>query len=162
VTPDPAFKKSKLFEKIAGFAGYGGRHALETDWQLRKYLAAELEKVRDRLVQIMANRSQPDPLQEQFGYSLKTVAYLKAELAPAKGREVFTEDRPPENEDRLLNADLLLLEKVEALHTPLDTIETAASSPRSAEALNLFDEGLAEVDDLFRLRRRLFRGKTRP
>jgi hypothetical protein len=147
VKPDPIFKKSKLTEKVAGFVGYAPQHIAQTDWQMRKYLAGELEKVRDRLVHIMVNRSEPDPLQEKFGYSLKTLAYLKEELA---------EELSAESEDRLLDADLILLEKVEALHTPLDMTEAADSTDRTAEALDLFDEGLAEVDDLFQKRCRLY------
>jgi len=156
VKPDPIFKKSKLREKVAGFVGYAPQHIAQTDWQMRKYLAGELEKVRDRLVHIMVNRSAPDPLQEKFGYSLKTLAYLKAELFPDKRGKELAEELSAESEDRLLDADLILLEKVEALHTPLDMTEAADSTDRTAEALDLFDEGLAEVDDFFQKRCRLY------
>jgi ribosome assembly protein YihI (activator of Der GTPase) len=49
-----------------------------------------------------------------------------------------------------------LLERVEALHSLLDLLEAADSLDRTEEALNFLDEGLAEVDDLFQLRRRFF------
>lgn len=161
VKPKLAVKKTKLLKKIPRYAGYDSHYCSETDWQLRKYLAGELEKVRDRLADIMINRPEPDPLREKFGYSLKTLAYLKVELTPAKIEEEPTNSLAPEDEEHLLDADLILLEKVEGLHTPLDLIEIADSLGRIEEALNLFDEGLAEVDDLFQLRRRLCQKGTR-
>ncbi len=159
--PELAVKKTRLLKKISGFAGYDSHYCSETDWQLRKYLVGELEKVRDRLADIMINRPDPDPLREKFSYSLKTLAYLKAELTPAKNEEGLANGLSPEDEEHLLDADLILLEKVEGLHTPLDLIEVGDSLDRIEEALNFFDEGLAEVDDLFQLRRRLCREGTR-
>lgn len=161
VKPELAVKKRKLLKKIPGFAGYDSHYCSETDWQLRKYLVGELEKVRDRLADIMINRLDPDPLREKFHYSLKTLAYLKAELTPAKGEEGLANGLSPEDEEHLLDADFILLEKVEGLHTPLDLIEAGGSLGRIEEALNFFDEGLAEVDDLFQLRRRLCQEGTR-
>lgn len=156
-----AVKMKRLLKEISGFAGDDSHYCAETDWQLRKYLAGELEKVRDRLAEIMINRPDPDPLREKFGYSLKTLAYLKAELSPENIEKGLAKGLSLANEEQLLDADLLLLEKVEGLHTPLDSIEVADSLGRIEKALNLFDEGLAEVDDLFQLRRRLFQEETR-
>lgn len=156
-----AVKKTRLLKKIPGFAGYDSLYCSETDWLLRKYLAGELEKVRDRLADIMINRPDPDPLRENFSYSLKTLAYLKVELTPAQSEEGLAKGLSQADEEHLLDADLILLEKVEGLHTPLDLIEVADSLGRIEEALNLFGEGLAEVDDLFQLRRRLCQEGTR-
>lgn len=153
----PAVRKTRLLKKIPGFAGYGSRHGPETDWQLRRYLAGELGEVRDRLADIMINRPDSDPLREKFGFSLKTLAYLKVELTPGKIEAGPANGLSPEDEEHLLEADLLLLEKVESLNSLLDLLEAADSQDRTEEALNLFDEGLAEADDLFQLRRRLLR-----
>lgn len=160
--PELAVKKTRLLKKIPGFAGYGSHHGQETDWQLRKYLTGELGKVGDRLADIMVNRPDSDPLREKFSFSLKTLYYVKVELTPAGIEEGLTTGLSPEDEEHLLEADLLLLEKVESLNSLLDLLEAADSPDRTEEALNLFDEGLAEVDDLFQLRRRLFRERTRP
>jgi hypothetical protein len=160
VKPELSEKKMRLLKKIHGFAGYGSRHGQETDWQLRKYLAGELGMVGDRLADIMVNRPDSDPLREKFSFSLKTLAYLKVELTPAEIEKVPAAGFPPEDEERLLDADLLLLEKVECLNSLLDLLEAADSPDRTEEALNLFDEGLAEVDDMFQLRRQLFRERT--
>jgi hypothetical protein len=160
VMPELTVKKTRLLKKIPGFAGYGSRHGQETDWQLRKYLAGELRKVGDRLADIMINRPEPDPLREKFSFSLKTLAYLKVELTPVEVEEGPAKGLSREAEEHLLDADLLLLEKVEALHSLLDLLEAADSPDRTEEALNLFDEGLAEVDDMFQLRRQLFRERT--
>ncbi|ABA87892.1 hypothetical protein Pcar_0633 [Syntrophotalea carbinolica DSM 2380] len=159
--PDFALKKTKLEQKIAGFAGYDSHRCAQADWQLRKHLADALEKVSDRLADIMVNRPEHDPLAENFGYSLKTLAYVKTELSPTDIEEKKTKGLSRQDEERILDADLILLDKVAGLHTPLDSLEGTDSPERAKEALNLFDEGLAEVDDLFQLRCRLYRDKTR-
>ena len=66
----------------------------------------------------------------------------------------------PAEEERLLDFDLVLLDKVAALHSPLDLMEAAVSPEATAETLEVFDEGLAEVDDLFQARRRMLKGTT--
>jgi hypothetical protein len=161
VKTELAVKKKRLLKKIPGFAGYDSHHCLEMDWLLRKYLDGELERVRDRLTNIMINREYPDPLKEKFSFSLKTLAYLKAELKPEEIREGLAPGFSPEDEEQILDADFFLLEKVEGLNTPLDLIEVAGQPNRIEGALDLFDEGLAEVDDLFQLRRRMFEEKIR-
>ncbi len=158
--PELTIKKARLLKKIPGFAGYGSHHGQETDWQLRQYLIGELREVGDRLADIMVNRPDSDPLREKFSFSLKTLAYLKVELTPGVTEEGLTTGLSSEDEEHLLEADFLLLEKVESLNSLLDLLEAADSPDRTEEALNLFDEGLAEVDDLFQLRRRLFREGT--
>jgi len=160
VKPALAAKKTKLLKRVAGFKGYHSRHCRETDWLLRKHLANEVEKIRDRLADIMVNRQEPDPLREKFSYSLKTLAYLKAELSPAELEEGLATGLSPAVEELVMDADLILLEKVEGLHTPLDEMEGSGPSDRIEAALSLFDEGLAEVDDQFQLRRRLCRNRT--
>lgn len=159
--PDLTLKKTKLEKKITGFAGYDSQRCSEADWQLRKHVADELEKVRDRLADIMINRPEHDPLGENFSYSLKTLAYVKAEVSPADIEEIEAKGLSQQDEERLLDADLILLEKVAGLHTPLDLLERTDSQEHTKKALNLFDEGLAEMDDLFQLRCRLYRDKTR-
>lgn len=157
---DHALKSTRLLKKVPRFAGYGSCHGPETDWQLRRYLAAELGEVRDRLADIMINRPDGDPLREKFSFSLKTLAYLKVELTPMEIEAGPAKGLASEDEEHLLEADLVLLEKVEGLHSLLDLLEAADSPDRTDEALNFFDEGLAEVDDLFQLRRRLFLGRS--
>jgi hypothetical protein len=161
MNPEFAVKKTRLLKEVPGYKGYDSHTWPETDWLILKYLAGELEKVRDRLADLMINRQDDDPLREKFRYSLKTLTYLKAELTPAGIREGLAEGLPRADEELVLDADLALLDKVEGLHTPLDSIEDTDSLGQTEKALNLFDEGLAEVDDLFQLRRHLFREGTR-
>jgi len=148
-------KTERLARRIPGFAGYRAVHYSGTDWLLRRFLSAELEKVRDRLADFIAGGEFPSEIKERLGLSLRTAAFLKDELTPG-GREERRQSEPlsPDQEERLLELDIALDEKIAALHTPLDAMESAADPAGLNLALNVFDEGLAEVDDLFRLRSR--------
>lgn len=151
-------KMERLAKRIPGFAGYRAVHYSGADWLLRRFLAAEVEKVRDRLAEFIAAGKFSRELTEKLALSLRTTAFLKDELTPG-GSEDRREGEPlsPGEEERLLDLDLALDEKIAALHTPLDAMESSTDPAGLGLALDLFDEGLAEVDDLFRLRGRVLR-----
>jgi hypothetical protein len=155
-------KTQKLAERIPGFSGYRAVHHLEADWLLRRFLAAEVEKVRDRLADFLAAGDFPADLREKLALSLRTMAFLKDEVAPRADEARRQETLSLLEEERLLDFDLALEEKVAALHTPLDALEAAGDPDELALAAGLFDEGLAEVDDLFRLRCRVLSAGREP
>ena len=153
---DTRSKTERFAKRIPGFSGYRAVHFSGADWLLRRFLCAEVEKVRDRLAEFIAGGDFPPEIKDKLGLSLRTVAYLKDELTPG-GREERREVEPlgPDEEERLLDFDLALDEKIAALHTPVDLMESASDSTGLSRTLEMFDEGLAEVDDLFRLRGRV-------
>jgi len=115
-------------------------------------------EVRDRLADFIAAGTYPQVLQEKLSYSLKAIAFLKAEVSPV-GAEISSGSRLSLlDEERLLDFDLVLLDKVAALHSQIDQMEAAAAPDAILAALDLFDEGLAEVDDFFQERRLIFKG----
>lgn len=156
-------KAERLGRHIPGFRGYREHHCLKTDWLVRRYLTGEVEKVHDRLVDFIAGRSFDAGLHEKLCLTLKTLAFVRDEINPMRaevpGKVVAADLR---NEELLLDFDFSLLDKVAGLHTPLDGMEQALSDEGIKEALDLLDEGVAEVDDLFRLRGRILQGKDSP
>jgi len=150
--PDLRAKTEKLAERIPGFSGYRVVHHLEADWLLRRFLAGEVEKVRDRLADFLAAGDFPAGLREKLALSLRTTAFLKDEVTPKANEARREETLSPMDEERLLDFDLALEEKVAALHASLDALEAAGEPDEQTRAAAFFDEGLAEVDDLFRLR----------
>jgi hypothetical protein len=158
---DPEPLRRKLGGHIPGFAGYGAPDYLQTDLLLRRFLAGKVEEVRDRLADLIAARGFTGELHEKAAASLKTAAFLKDETTPVAGD--LPEGLSPtfEEEERLLDFDLVLVDKVAALHTPLDLLEAADAAAAVAQALDLFDEGVAEVDELLRRRWRQLRGEAR-
>lgn len=155
---DREHKVQRLGSHIPGFVGYRAVHYLETDLLLRRYLVAKVAEVRDRLADLLATGSHPEALREKLALSLKTLAFLKEEItpgasAPAPGLAISVEA-----EERLFDFDLVLLDKVAALQSQLDRIEAASAPEEAFEAQEVFDEGLAEIDDLFRMRRLLLAG----
>jgi hypothetical protein len=153
--PDRQDKTERLEKLIPDFPGYRAGHYLKTDWLLRRFLAGEVEKVRDRLADLLAGGDFPAELRERLALSLRTAAFLKEEMTPAEHETLSEEPLSPLDEERLLDFDLALEEKVAALHTPLDILEAAGDDDDLVRAAELFDEGLAEADDLYRLRRRV-------
>lgn len=152
---DREHKKQKLEAHIPGFVGYGAVHHAETDLLLRRYLANLIGEVRDRLADFIAAGTYPQVLQEKLSYSLKTIAFLKAEVSPGAAEISAGSRLSPVAEERLLDFDLVLLDKVASLHSQIDQMEAAAAPETIMAALDLFDEGLAEVDDFFQERRKL-------
>jgi hypothetical protein len=114
--------------------------------------------VRDRLADFMAAGRHPEELREKLACSLKTTAFLKDEVTPVAGESPAAAGLAPVDEERLLDFDLVLLDKVAALHSQVDLMEAAASPEALAAALEIFDEGLAETDDIFQARRLLLKG----
>ena len=154
---DREHKTQKLEAHIPGFVGYDAVHHVETDLLLRRYLANMIGEVRDRLADFIAAGTYPQVLREKFSYSLKTIAFLKAEVSPV-GAEISSGSHlSPVDEERLLDFDLELLAKVAALHSQIDLMEAAAAPEAIMAALDLFDEGLAEVDDFFQERRMILK-----
>lgn len=149
-------KRASLGEKIPGFAGYDGEQTLETDLLLRRHLAAEMEKVRDRLADFAAGLPLEGAAREPLGQALRMTAFLKEELAPHPPEGLGAAPAAPE-EERLLDFDLALLEKVAGLHTPLDRMEAAGKREELLRALALYEEGLAEVEELFEKRREVLK-----
>jgi hypothetical protein len=152
-------KTAKLGEHIPGFVGYETGYTPETDLLLRRHLAAEIEKVRDRLADFLASRKIVGAARENFAQALRTAAFLKETLTPRPGQEEGAKPVSPREEERLLDFDLALLEKVAGLNTPLDMMEAVGETAELLRALALFEEGLAEVDDLFRKRREILHGE---
>lgn len=151
-------KIERLGEHIPAFAGYSAVHHLQADLLLRRFLAGEVEKVRDRLAGFIAAGAFPGELRERLGLSLRSTAFLKAEVTPGTAEVPAEGVIAAADEERLLDFDLALEEKVAALYSLLDALEAAADPAAAGRTLEFYDEGLAEVDDLFRLRRRLLEG----
>lgn len=155
---DREHKTQKLGTHIPGFVGYGAVHHVETDLLLRRYLANKIGEVRDRLADFIAAGHYPEELRQKLAFSLRTAAFLKEEVTPASSEVPPVPGLTQLDEERLLDFDLVLLDKVAALHSQLDLMEAVPSSEAMAEALDIFDEGLAEVDDLFQARRQVLKG----
>jgi hypothetical protein len=148
-------KRAKMGEHVPGFAGYSAINYLETDLLLRRHLAGEVEKIRDRLADFLASGRFSEQVREKLAMCLRTAAYLKDELVPSPDEDRGMDTLSAREEERLLDFDLALMEKVASLNSPLDMMEAAPGTRELLEAADLFDEGLAEVDDLFRQRRQL-------
>jgi hypothetical protein len=155
---DREHKTQKLGSHIPGFVGYGAVHHVETDLLLRRHLANKIGEVRDRLADFIAAGQYPEELRQKLAFSLRTAAFLKEEVTPASGEVPAGPGLTQQDEERLLDFDLVLLDKVAALHSQLDLMEAVPSPEAMAEALEIFDEGLAEVDDLFQERRQVLKG----
>jgi len=155
---DREHKVQQLGSHIPGFVGYGAVHYLETDLLLRRFLVGRIAEVRDRLADLLAAGTHPDALREKLALSLKTIAFLKEEIAPSASAPAPGLAISTEAEERLFDFDLVLLDKVAALQSELDRMEAATAPETALQALEIFDEGLAEVDDLFRMRHRLLHG----
>ena len=154
---DREHKTQKLGTHIPGFVGYGAVHHVETDLLLRRYLASKIGEVRDRLADFIAAGRHPEELRQKLALSLRTAAFLKEEVTPASDEVPTVPGLTRQDEERLLDFDLVLLDKVAALHSQLDLMEAMTSPEAMAEALDIFDEGLAEVDDLFQARRQVLK-----
>jgi hypothetical protein len=155
---DREHKTQKLGTHIPGFIGYGAVHHVETDLLLRRYLASKIGEVRDRLADFIAAGHHPEELRQKLAFSLRTAAFLKEEVTPASGEVPIVPGLTRQDEERLLDFDLVLLDKVAALHSQLDLMDAVTSPEAMAEVLDIFDEGLAEVDDLFQERRQVLKG----
>ena len=153
---DREHKAQKMGEHIPGFAGYHAVHHFETDLLLRRYLASKLGEVRDRLADFIATGSHPQELREKLACSLKAIALLMAEVSTTGAEVTAGTGLSPVDEERLLDFDLVLLDKVAALRSQLDLLEAASGQEAIAAALELLAAGLAEVDEIFQARRRLF------
>jgi len=149
MTAEHETKTDQLAKQIPGFRGYRAVHDLETDWLLRRFLGGEVEKVRDQLADFIAASQQPADFGDRLGRNLRTVARLKNEIAPAKGEKQLREPVSEEKEEQLLDLDMALVDRVAALHTPLDGMELAADPEAMEQAMQMFEEGLKEVEDLF-------------
>lgn len=152
MTAERKAKTDQLAKRVPGFVGYHAQHHLETDWLLRRFLAGQIEKVRDRLADFIAASDLPADLRDRLGSSLRTVARIKDEVTPGKEEEPRREPLSAEGEERLLDLDLALEDKVAALNTPLDALESAGDPAGMNRAAQFFEEGLAEVEALFRQR----------
>jgi len=155
---DREHKTQKMGTHIPGFVGYGAVHHVETDLLLRRYLAIKIGEVRDRLADFIAAGRHPEELQQKLAFSLRTAAFLKEEVTPASSEVPAVPGLTPSEEERLLDFDLVLLDKVAALLSQLDLMEAVLAPEAMAAALDVFDEGLAEVDDLFQERRQVLKG----
>lgn len=156
---DLIHKTEKLGEHIPGFVGYGGAHYLETDLLLRRHLSGEVEKVRDRLADLLVNRKPGGAAGEALAQVLRNTALLKEALTLHPLGEKAPRSFSHRDEERLLDFDLALLEKVAGLYTPLEGLEAAGETEDLLRAMALFEEGLAEVARLVRKRRGILRGE---
>ena len=159
MTREPQPKKEKVQEHIPGFAGYGAPHTPETDFLLRRHLAGQVETVRDRLADFIAAQKTEGKIADSLAQALRTTAFLKDELTPNPQEEVPAAPLAPLDEERLLDFDLALLEKVAGLNTPLDMLEAAGNPEKLRRALALYEEGVAEVDEVFQKRRDVLGGE---
>lgn len=153
-------KVEHLGRHIPGFQGYREQRCFETDLLLRRYLKAEVDKVHDRLTDFIAGRSCEAGLGEKLCLSLKTLAFLRDEINPMPaGGALEVVPAAAKNDELLLDFDLSLMDKVAGLHSPLDRMEQALSEEGITAELDLLDEGVAEADELFRLRSRILQGR---
>jgi hypothetical protein len=155
---DPRHKTERLGEHIPGFQGYRTVRHGETDLLLRRHLATELEKVRDRLADFISGRKTGGELHGKLAATLKILAFLKSEIAPGDVDVGGSLELSLEGEERLLDFDLVLLERIAGLHTPLEEMEGAKTSAAIERSLAILDEGIAEIDDLYRQRRSILVG----
>lgn len=152
---DRRHKTARLGEHVPGFRGYGSGHYRETDLQLRRVLAGEMEKVRDRLAAFIAG-TELGERQDDFAGALRETAALKDELSPPEGA---TAPDVPDDEENLLDFDLALLENIAALNTPMERLERAGTGADLDGGLEQYLLGLAEIFRLFRRRSRLLSGE---
>ncbi len=156
---DLAHKTEMLGRHVPGFLGYSAISYRETDLLLCRHLAREIEKVRDRLADFIAAGSSYPGLGESLGALLKATARFKAEVAsgqpPGRPEVQFS----AADEERLVNFDLALFDNIVALHTPLELMESAASAEQVRQAADRYRQGLAELEDMFRDRRRVLTGE---
>ncbi len=151
-------KRAILGRHLPGFPGYRSTNQGETDLQLRRYLVAQMEVVRDRLAGFIAGRNLGD-LQRPFGNLLREIAALKESFLALPQTPALMRDLAAEEEENLLDLDIALLDKVAALHTPIDRMEAAAAAAELQSALEQFGEGLAEAKHLFSRRAEILAGK---
>ena len=149
---DPQHKAQKLGAHVPGFRGYAPPHAMQTDLLLRRHLVGELGKVRDRLADLIAAHGEGGELHEPLAECLRRLATLKDEIAPVAGPEEKPVGAGPTDEERLIEFDLLLLDKLAALHTPLDEMEWSRQEAL-AQALRSLEEGINQLTVLYRRRR---------
>ncbi len=157
--PDIRHKTQSLGRHIPGFLGYSAIHYGETDLLLRRHLVGELEKVRDRLADYLASHPPDDPEREPLARLLQGVARFREGILSDIHSPARETGSAPPDEERLLNFDLALLDKVAGLCTPLDALETAGSAQQVAGAAGLLAVGLAEAEELYRERRLVFSGQ---
>lgn len=155
MTAEHETKTDQLAKQIPGFRGYRAVQELETDWLLRRFLSGEVEKVRDRLADFIAASHQAADFGDRLGRNLRTVARLKNEIAPDKEEKQLREPLSEEKEEQLLDLDIALVDRVAALHTPLDGMELAADPEAMEQAMQQFEEGLKEAADLFSQRQEM-------
>ncbi len=131
-------------------SGRGGRRVGTTDLLLCRRLGEEVEKVRDRLADLVDARPYGDHFTDKAVLTLHVLDFLREEIQNGALPGEFDAPWSPEIEARLVDFDLVLLEKVAGLNTPLDNLDWARSSWEAEVALSLLDEGVAEVDELYR------------
>jgi hypothetical protein len=148
---DRAQKRARLGEHLPGFPGYDVLNYREMDRQFRRLLAGEVEKVRDRLARLLAG-GVPPPLHAPVAAALRETVALRDRLLPSSTAE--DGDGPPD-EERVLDLDLALLDRVAALFSPLDWMEAAVGGAELQAPLNLLREGVRAAADLFEQRARL-------
>ncbi len=151
-------KKERLTRLVPEFLGYQGHHYAKTDFLLRRRLAEEVDRSRDRLAGFLAAGRFPPDLRESLAATLRTAAFLKEELSPRAEEVTEGTGSDPRAEEALFDLDLALLDRVAGLRALLDVLEASGEEDLAA-ALSALDEGLAEVDDLFRRRQAIF-GET--
>lgn len=151
-------KRARLGQHLPDFPGYSALNLGETDLQLRRLLAGEMEKVRDRLADCIAG-GRVGHLRGEFAEALRASARLKERFLPTGEERRQTREISAGEEERLFDLDLALLERVAALHSPLDRVETAASAADLESSLALFTEGVAEAEELFRRRESLLQAQ---
>ncbi|WP_221249453.1 hypothetical protein [Desulfuromonas versatilis] len=155
---DLAHKTAILGRHVPGFLGYSAISYRETDRLLCRHLARELEKVRDRLADFIASGRAGEGLAEDLGALLQQTARVKAEVArgqlPAQAGPWLSSS----DEERLVDFDFALLDKIVALHTPLERMEAAAAVEEVERAAALYRQGLLELEALFRERGQVLSG----
>ncbi|MBE0595719.1 MAG: hypothetical protein IH614_00455, partial [Desulfuromonadales bacterium] len=130
------------------FPGYTALHLGETDLQLRRVLAERVERVRDRLADLLGADRDPRGGVDQ---ALKTLATLRESFLLQPREMRLLRELPPAREEQLFDLDLALLERVAALDPLVEQLAVASPSARAGE-LERLQQALAEVDQLFRRR----------
>ncbi len=101
--------------RLTGALGYASSGDYLEDYLLRRLLAGEMEKVRDRLATVAA-AAHESGLRKKFTESLRATASLREQFLPVPEEERRNRSFSAAHEERLLDIDLAILDKVEGLH----------------------------------------------
>ena len=148
-------KRERLGAHVPGFLGYSAIHYLETDRVLRRHLCALLRDVRDRLAGVLSDWPAAAADRPLLARALRALAALQRNVSAAAGSPAAGPPRGAD-EERLLDLDLVLLDKVAGLQTPIEALSAGVLTAQEGAAL--VDEAIRELSGLWGRRTLLLAG----